>query len=165
MWLSRVSVEHCRVVTHAELTLAERVNVLYGDNASGKSSVLEALSVLSRGRSFRTPRIAELISRGKLNSLLLRRWKTVYPVRVTLWASAKVWRIRAFVLTTRMFRSKPNSAATFPHPDSPGSVELVTGSPTARRAFLDWIAFYRFADFNTAWRQYQRVLKQRNLFA
>ncbi|QLQ33301.1 MAG: AAA family ATPase [Candidatus Thiothrix singaporensis] len=64
MWLSKVAVSNCRIVACAELELAAHANVLHGDNASGKSSLLEALAVLSRGRSFRTPRISELITRG-----------------------------------------------------------------------------------------------------
>ena len=65
MWISRLNVQHCRVIHSATLALSEHANVLYGDNASGKSSLLEALAVLSRGRSFRTPRIAEIITRGE----------------------------------------------------------------------------------------------------
>ena len=163
MWLSRVSVEHCRVVTHAELTLAERVNVLYGDNASGKSSVLEALSVLSRGRSFRTPRIAELISRGETELTVAATVENGlsgarYPLGIS--KSVADTRIRInHADVPQQAELSSHVPLTLIHPSS---VELVTGSPTARRAFLDWIAFYRFADFNTAWRQYQRVLKQRN---
>ncbi|WMP15718.1 DNA replication/repair protein RecF [Thiothrix lacustris] len=163
MWISRLNVQHCRVIHSAELALTEHVNVLYGDNASGKSSLLEALAVLSRGRSFRTPRIAEVITRGK-NELTVAASVEQgvilqsYPLGIT--KSAENTRIRInHADVQQQAELSAHVPLTLIHP---GSVELLTGSPTTRRAFLDWIAFYRFTEFNMAWRNYQRVLKQRN---
>ncbi|MBO0612458.1 DNA replication/repair protein RecF [Thiothrix fructosivorans] len=163
MWISRLNVQHCRVIHSTALALSAHANVLYGDNASGKSSLLEALAVLSRGRSFRTPRIAEVITRGE-NELTVAASVEQgiilqsYPLGIT--KSAAETRIRInHADVQQQAELSTHVPLTLIHP---GSVELLTGSPTARRAFLDWIAFYRFAEFNRAWRDYQRVLKQRN---
>lgn len=163
MWLSRLSVNHCRIVTGTSLELAEHANVLYGDNASGKSSLLEALAVLSRGRSFRTPRIAELIQRGQTELTVSARVENglaagSYPLGISKTTQATRIRINHADVQQQAELSS-HLPLTLIHP---GSVELVTGSPALRRAFLDWIAFYRFADFNPAWRNYQRILQQRN---
>jgi DNA replication and repair protein RecF len=48
---------------------------------------------------------------------------------------------------------------TIIHPDS---VNLITGGPAIRRAFIDWIAFYQAPNFYESWKQYKRILKQRN---
>jgi DNA replication and repair protein RecF len=40
---------------------------------------------------------------------------------------------------------------------------LLTGSPSIRRSYIDWIAFYLFPEFHSIWQNYQRILKQRNL--
>lgn len=163
MWLSRVTVSNCRIISQTELELAQHANVVYGDNASGKSSLLEALTVLARGRSFRTPRIAELIRSGEDELTISAKVENgvaggAYPVGIS--KSTQTTRIR---INHADIQQQAELSAHIPltliHP---GSVELVTGSPSLRRAFLDWIAFYRFADFNTAWRNYQRILKQRN---
>ncbi len=164
MWLSRVAVTACRAVTSTELGLAQHANILYGDNASGKSSLLEALAILSRGRSFRTPRVAEVIRRGESELTVSARVEdglipgTHYPVGISKTTSVTRIRINhADVL--QQAELSAHIPLTLIHP---GSVELVTGSPALRRAFLDWIAFYRFQDFNLTWRTYQQVLKQRN---
>jgi len=62
MWIQHLKVQHCRIIDDAELELSPKLNLIIGDNGSGKSSLLEAIYLLSRGRSFRTSRIAELIS-------------------------------------------------------------------------------------------------------
>ena len=163
MWISRLNVQHCRVIHSAELALTEHANVLYGDNACGKSSLLEALAVLSRGRSFRTPRIAEVITRGE-NELTVAASVEQgiilqsYPLGIR--KSATNTRIRInHADVQQQAELSIHIPLTLIHP---GSVELLTGSPSLRRALLDWIAFYRSAEFNLAWRHYQRVLKQRN---
>lgn len=163
MWLSRLTVSHCRIIASTELELAAHANVLYGGNASGKSSLLEALAVLSRGRSFRTPRIAELIQRGESELTVSAKVENgvaggSYPVGVSKGIQTTRIRINHADVQQQAELSS-HIPLTLIHP---GSVELVTGSPSLRRAFLDWIAFYRFADFNQAWRNYQRILKQRN---
>ncbi|MDD5393545.1 MAG: DNA replication and repair protein RecF [Thiothrix sp.] len=165
MWLSKVMVSGCRAVAQTELELARHANILYGDNASGKSSLLEGLAVLSRGRSFRTPRIAEVIRRGETELTVSARVESGvladnnYPVGISKTTHATRIRINHADVQQQAELSS-HVPLTLIHP---GSVELVTGSPTLRRAFLDWIAFYRFADFNLTWRNYQQVLKQRNV--
>lgn len=163
MWLSRLSVSNCRIVADTGLELAQHANVLCGDNASGKSSLLEALAVLSRGRSFRTPRIAELIRRGASELTVSAKVENgiagdSYPIGISKTSQDTRIRINHADVQQQAELSS-HLPLTLIHP---GSVELVTGSPALRRAFLDWIAFYRFADFNQAWRNYQRILRQRN---
>ncbi|MEZ5477392.1 MAG: AAA family ATPase [Thiolinea sp.] len=64
MWLRELHIENCRLIDSLSTVWSPRVNWLIGANASGKSSILEALAILSRGRSFRTPRIQEVIRHG-----------------------------------------------------------------------------------------------------
>ncbi|WP_054772793.1 AAA family ATPase [Methylogaea oryzae] len=52
MALARLIVSAVRNVRHADVALAPGLNVLVGANGSGKSSVLEAIHLLSQGRSF-----------------------------------------------------------------------------------------------------------------
>src|SRR5579862_4304330 len=64
MSLRRVQVTDFRCLQSADLDLDSRFTLISGPNASGKTSLLEALYVLGRGRSFRTRRLEHLIRRG-----------------------------------------------------------------------------------------------------
>ena len=64
MSLDALVIEDFRCVARAELELDSRCNLVSGANASGKTSLLEAIFVLGRGRSFRTARTEILIRNG-----------------------------------------------------------------------------------------------------
>src|SRR5512146_2984766 len=64
MSLIRLALRDFRCFTTLELDLSPRANLIHGDNASGKTSLLEALFFLSRGRSFRTAKADNLARHG-----------------------------------------------------------------------------------------------------
>ncbi len=164
MWLKQLTVENCRVIERAVLALSPRTNLLIGDNAAGKSSLLEALAILSRGRSFRSPRIQEVIRygaetltvAGKVDSSVV---SAEYPIGIS--KTAQLTRIRInHADISQQAELSSHLPLTVVHPDT---LDILSGSPAQRRALLDWVAFYRSADFHQDWRSYQRVLKQRNV--
>ncbi len=64
MWVRSLSVTNLRNIAAAELELQPGLNLLVGRNAQGKTSLLEAVALLARGRSFRTERLGEVVRRG-----------------------------------------------------------------------------------------------------
>lgn len=162
MLLKQLSINHCRVIEQAELTLSPSVNLICGDNGSGKSSILEAVSILSRGRSFRTTRIADVIQYTK-PSLLIRaqciKQQQQFHIGIEKDQSQTRIRVNQQNIQTQAALSRYLPVTLI----DPNSVELVTGSPSVRRAYIDWIAFYLFPEFHKVWQNYQRILKQRNL--
>ena len=75
MYLEQLTIENCRSIRHSQLTLSPYVNLIIGDNAAGKSSVLEAVHILSTGRSFRTSRIQDVIQHEKNHILVAAKLK------------------------------------------------------------------------------------------
>ena len=65
MSLADLAVDDVRCVEHAELVLHPAHNLIWGGNGSGKTSLLEAIFLLGRGRSFRTRNSERLIGRGQ----------------------------------------------------------------------------------------------------
>src|SRR5437773_2156534 len=64
VWVARMEVRDLRNVKEASLEFAPGLNVLVGRNAQGKTSLLEAVGLLARGRSFRTEDTETLIRPG-----------------------------------------------------------------------------------------------------
>ena len=71
MLLEQLTIHHCRIIEQADLDLSPSVNLICGDNGSGKSSILEAVSILSKGRSFVPPAYADVIQHTQ-EALLIR---------------------------------------------------------------------------------------------
>lgn len=163
MWLNTLQIHNCRIIKAAQLSLSPQLNVIMGDNASGKSSLLEALCILSRGRSYRSTRINEVIRHQK-NSLLCTaklhydQYDKIIPIGIEKTAKQTTIRINQETVKSQATLTK-TLPITIIHPDS---VDLVTGGPRLRRAFIDWIAFYQAPDFYVLWQKYKRILKQRN---
>src|SRR5436190_9817144 len=64
MSLAELRIENLRCIESAVLDFAPELNLIAGENGAGKTSVLEAIFLLGRGRSFRTRNSEKLIRHG-----------------------------------------------------------------------------------------------------
>jgi len=166
MWIKNITIQGCRSLDSVTLEFSPDLNLIIGPNASGKTSLLEALNILSKGRSFRTSHINEVISDGFALILVsaviadssIDR-KQISQIGIEKSDKKTKIRINKKDVYTQAELSS-HLPLTVIHPNS---IDLITGSPSIRRSFLDWIAFYIFPDFLTQWRKYQHILKQRNI--
>jgi DNA replication and repair protein RecF len=159
--LERVRIENCRCIEAAELELSTQRNYVYGPNGAGKTSLLEALFLLGRGRSFRTRQNKRLIRYG--------------AAALTVYAEARVAG-QAHRLGARLddagLESRLDGVAGVGVAElarllpvnvvEPSIHELIEGGPSKRRRFLDWGVFHVEQGFLEAWRRYRRALSQRN---
>jgi DNA replication and repair protein RecF len=162
MWIETLSVNNCRLLTDVSLDLSPYFNIIIGENASGKTSLLESLNILSSGRSFRTSHILDVITHQKDSVLVSAKINDdgTYS-QVGIEKSHKKTKIR--INKVDVFSQAELSLhcpITVIHPDS---IHLITGSPTVRRSYIDWLAFYLFPVFYGKWKKYKHILKQRNL--
>ena len=65
MNINKIKLKNFRNYTEQEIELNPHINVFYGDNAQGKTNILEAIFVCSLGKSFRTNKDKELINKDK----------------------------------------------------------------------------------------------------
>lgn len=137
-----------------------RLNLIYGENASGKTSLLEAIYYLGRGRSFRAAGNRELIRTGGEGFTLFgdilaggQRHKAGVEVdrtdrRIRVDGEAGAGADLARVLPVQAI--------------DPEIHELIQGGPEFRRRFIDWGVFHVKHDYLDHWRNYSKALKQRN---
>lgn len=164
MWIGDLQFRNCRSLSDISIELSPGINVFHGDNASGKTSLLEALYILSSGRSFRTSHIADVIQHKKpsiIVSASIQKDKKSTKEQVGIEKSNKQTKIR---INKKDIYSQAELSQYLPitviHPLSSS---LITGSVSTRRTYLDWICFYLFPEFNKVWKDYKHVLAQRNL--
>ena len=65
MFIERLSIKNLRNISQADLILNKKTNVIIGENAAGKTTILEAVDILSRGKSFRTNKTESLVKKAK----------------------------------------------------------------------------------------------------
>ncbi|MEH6548580.1 MAG: DNA replication/repair protein RecF [Pseudomonadales bacterium] len=162
-FINRVVVADVRNIRNATLEIDKPINLIYGSNGSGKTSLLECFHILALGRSFRGTRIKPVINHdaqhcviyGEVTSLAGRNSKL--GIKKALSGDTLVR------MDGETARNLSELAKKIPLQvlNSDGFL-LLTGSPKLRRQMLDWGVFHVEHSFLELWRRLQRALKQRN---
>ncbi len=162
--LTQLQIHHIRNLQQVALQDLARINIFFGANGSGKTSVLESVHILGMARSFRQGATRTLIQHGKQDC-------TVYGVtahggnssRVPVAVQRSLAGEVQIKLGGQAIRSVAELVEHLPlQVLNAASFELLTGAPTARRQFLNWGVFHVEQRFFTEWQRFQRCLKQRN---
>lgn len=138
------------------------INFFYGDNASGKSAILEAIFILGRAKSFRSASIKSVINISQ-QQLIVSGKKLLpdgNPVLIGIKLDKQNVEIRI-----NQFSDQKRSDLAYALPLQiihPNSCEIIEAGPQLRREFLDWGVFHDNENFLSSWRNYKRVLTQRN---
>jgi len=160
MTLQRIQVSDFRCLHSAELEFDPKFTLISGPNASGKTSLLESIYVLGRGRSFRTRRLENLIRLGADRFVIYG--EAGAERRTGLGIEGSTLGMRAKLGGDRV-ASLAELAAVLPvQIIDPEVHRLIEEGPSRRRRFLDWGVFHVEHSFVEKWQQYQLVLKQRN---
>jgi len=137
------------------------LNAIFGDNAQGKTNLLEAIGLLSTGRSFRTLHLPELIRQGE-SYFYLEAEAILAGVTQTLRlffdGQTKKLQINAtaFSTFTPLLGYLPSIFS------APEDIDLVTGSPTLRRRFLNLHLAQSDPLYVHHLSRFVRAMKQRN---
>jgi len=161
MSLRRVQVTDFRCLQSADLELDRRFTLISGPNASGKTSLLEAMYILGRGRSFRTRHIEHLIRTGAERFVVfgaVDAGERSVPVGIEGSAGgvrAKVAGEKAATLAELALQLPVQIIDPEVH-------RLIEEGPSRRRRYLDWGVFHVEHEFVGYWQRYHHVLRQRN---
>ncbi len=163
MSLIQLEIHQVRNLSHAEIQPAGQINLVYGKNASGKTSLLEAIHILSLARSFRTNHIQQVIQRGKDSLTVFARVSHPDSAQTTAIGIQK-GRDQTLIRINNQTVSKTSSlAAALPvQIINPDIHKLLEQGPRYRRQFLDWGVFHVEHTFLSIWQDYHKVLRQRN---
>lgn len=152
--------EGYRNLQTGSLTPVAGVNVLYGDNAQGKTNLLEALWLFTGGKSFRGSRDSELVGFGREQARLLLRFEAAGREQE---AELIISKRRQAVLNGVAQPSPSRLAGQFcAVVFSPADLSLVREGPEARRRFLDAAYCQLRPGYIATLSDYHRALAQRN---
>jgi DNA replication and repair protein RecF len=145
----------------AALDLDPRFTLISGSNASGKTSLLEAIYVLGRGRSFRTRRLENLIRHDTAHFVVFGEIETT-DRRIPVGVEGSTSGIRAQIAGAKASSLAELAVALPVQIIDPEIHRLIEEGPSRRRRFLDWGVFHVEPTFVGHWQRYRQALKQRN---
>jgi DNA replication and repair protein RecF len=161
MSLLRFTVSNLRCIEHADLEVAPGLTLLWGDNGSGKTSLLEAIFLLGRGRSFRTRNTERLIRAGQ-DHLRVVGHVSSGDYSQTIGFEARPPGVSARVSGRTVTSLAELSQVFAVQVIEPGVHKLLEEGGHRRRRWMDWAVFHVEPQFVETWLRYTRALKQRN---
>ena len=170
MRLLSLEVQNYRNIASASLTPGRELTVICGNNGQGKTNLLEAIWLLTGGKSFRGGKDAELVRRGEpfavLEASTLRAQQEAEEpsrVRLTVGTPDSPRPGRMASVNGAPPKRAASLAGSFPAVVfDPGHLSLVKGAPEGRRKFLDAALCQLYPGYLTVYRRYVRALKQKN---
>ncbi|WP_088329283.1 DNA replication/repair protein RecF [Lacimicrobium sp. SS2-24] len=163
MRLDDVQITQFRNLAAVQLRPTAALNLIVGDNGSGKSSLLEAIHYLGFGRSFRTLKHNHVINNDAHHFTLFCRATDNEGRKIQLGYQRERNSEPVIKINGELLKRVSELARVFPvQLFMPNSSDLITGAPRMRRRFLDWGVFHVEHGFLEASVGYQKVLRQTN---
>ena len=161
--ISQLQLTQFRNIQQAHCQLAPSLNLFIGDNAAGKTSLIEAMWLLTTGRSFRASRSKEVIQLDKSEATIFVEINSQQTTSTHRIATQKSQEQNLLRMDGQNIKGQSQIASNLPlQLLTPESHKLLEEGPKARRNFMDWGCFHQEKAFINFWRQFQRSLKQRN---
>jgi DNA replication and repair protein RecF len=161
MKLTKIQIHSYRNIAEAELLPHERFNIIVGNNAQGKTNLLESVYLLGTMKPFRNARNIDLITYGAPFSLLKGSVvKDGVTREISLSISEtgkKAFVDRKPVVSPSDFFGNLNMVVF-----SPEDISMVRGLPETRRRYLDRGIFGGDTSYLGLHQEYFRILKNRN---
>jgi DNA replication and repair protein RecF len=162
MKLDQVQIQHFRNIESAALNPSSEINFIFGHNGSGKSSLLEAIHYLGFARSFRTSKHKNVIQyEAETFNVFARISEEMSSFKVGI-SRSKTDEVTVSIDGNKSSRSTELVSKIPVQIFTPQSSDLIIGSPSMRRKFLDWGLFHVEQRFVFISNSYSRALKQKN---
>ncbi len=158
-----IEIENFRNIGSASVTFTEGVNLLHGDNAQGKTNLLEAIYFIALGKSFRPAKEAELIRFGEESALVVNEFhdsirKQTLSVKLFAGRSRRVVEQNGLKVDKMSDMVGAFRVVLF----CPEHLSLIQGGPELRRSYLNVALSQLRPLYLQSLQRYNRILKERN---
>ena len=161
MIISKLGLRQFRNIKEQVIHLSPGLNVFYGLNGQGKTNLIEAVYLLTHGKSFRTSDVSFLINKNDFSGFSLEseffKRKTHYDIKIIVSGKTKSIRVDEKKMAITGLR-KMFSSILF----SPETLQIIKDSDKKRRELIDSLCFFLFPDFHHLYDDCQKLLKQKN---
>jgi DNA replication and repair protein RecF len=163
MKLKKIEIKNFRNLEAISISLEPGVNIFCGENGSGKTSFLEAIYFLFRGKSFRSRSLSNIIAHGQDQFVIHSSLFDKDDRSLSIGVEKRVDGIGSLRVAGRDAINQTEMASILPvqliNPD--GYLLLESGS-ALRRKYLDWGVFHVEQSFISWWRKMKHIIQQRN---
>jgi len=162
MGIQHLEIQNVRNIQSQKIEFCSGLNVFYGKNGSGKTSVIEAIHILGTGKSFRASQIRQVVKEGESELIVFSRLQNEENKAVSIGIQRNKTEFHAKIDGVRI-KGLSELAKQLPLlVITPESHRLLESGPSWRRKYLDWGVFHVEHQYASVWSKYHTALKQRN---
>ncbi len=162
MYIEKIKLENFRNYEKEEIEFDKNINIIYGDNAQGKTNILESIFVCSLGKSFRTNKDKELIKKNKNYSKIeMISQKQDREVKIKLKIEDKKKFFINDIPTKKISEIIGKNYIVLFTPDDIG---ILNNEPSKRRRFLNIMISQLRPIYINLLSEYNKILEQRNYY-
>ena len=160
MWINKVKIKNFRNYDEQEIELEKNVNVFYGENAQGKTNIIEAIFLCSMGKSFRAKQDKEMIKLNSQNAVVeIEFQKTDRDGKIKIQLGDKKIVYVNGIKIKKLSELLGNLNVVMFNPDD---INILKGGPQNRRKFLDIMISQLKPNYMHTLSLYSKTIEQRN---
>ena len=162
MWIKKIKISNFRNYKNAEINLNNKINIFYGENAQGKTNIIESIYLCSIGKSFRTSKEKEMIKFGEENSNIeidYEKSDREGNISINIGQRKNIFVNKIKIKKLSELLGNINVVIF-----TPDDINILKGGPQNRRKFLDVMISQLRPKYMHLCGLYQKTLDERNTF-
>ena len=162
MYIESIKLENFRNYDLQEIEFDKNVNIIYGDNAQGKTNILEAIFICSLGKSFRTNKEKELINKIKeYCKVEMVSKKEDRKIKINFEMQEKK---KFFINGINSKKISDILGKNYVVLFTPEDINILNNEPSKRRRFLNIMISQLRPMYVHLLNQYNKIMEQRNIY-
>lgn len=160
MWIKKINISNFRNYKKEEIKLEKNINILYGENAQGKTNIIEAIFLSSMGKSFRTKKDKEMIQLNAEKAEIEIEYEKIDRdgnIKIELGNKKTIY--QNGIKIKKLSELLGNVHIVIFTPDD---IHILKGGPQNRRRFLDIMISQLKPNYMYHLNLYLKTLEQRN---
>ena len=160
MWINKIKINNFRNYNNEEINLNKNINVFYGENAQGKTNIIEAIFLCSMGKSFRAKQDKEMIKLNENNSIVeIEFFKSDRDGKIKIQLGNRKMVFVNGIKIKKLSELLGNLNIVIFTPDD---INILKGGPQNRRRFLDIMISQLRPNYMHILNLYIKTMEQRN---
>ena len=162
MWIKKIKIKNFRNYESEEINLEKNINIFYGQNAQGKTNIIESIFLCSLGKSFRTKKDKEMIKLNEQNALVEVEYeKSDRDGKIKIEIGNKKNIYLNGIKIKKLSELLGNLNIVIFTPDD---INILKGGPQNRRRFLDIMISQLRPNYMHILNLYIKTMEKRNIY-
>ena len=162
MWIKNIKIKNFRNYEKEEINLEKNINIFYGENAQGKTNIIEAIFLCSLGKSFRAKKDIEMIKLNEQNAIIEIEYEKSDrdgKIKIELGNKKNIYLNGIKIKKLSELLGNLNIVIF-----TPDDINILKGGPQNRRRFLDILISQLRPNYMHVLNLYMKTIDQRNKY-